>query len=42
MFAARNAPGMERAKKMTAICTNSNVKKENDFFFSLSVIEGDI
>jgi hypothetical protein len=39
--AARNALGMERAKKMVAICTNSRAQKESDFAISLSVVEGD-
>jgi hypothetical protein len=39
--AARNALGMERAKKMVAICTNSRAPKESDFAVSLSVVEGE-
>lgn len=40
--AARNALGMERSKKMIAICTNSRVHVESDFAVSLSVIEGEL
>lgn len=39
--AARNALGMERAKKMIAICTNSREHSEDDFAVSLAVIAGD-
>jgi hypothetical protein len=38
---AHNALGMEHAKKMVAICTNSRAQKESDFAISLSVVEGD-
>lgn len=37
---ARNALGLERAKKMIAICTNSRMHVEDAFAVSLSVIEG--
>jgi hypothetical protein len=40
--AARNALGMERAKKMIAICTNTRGPKESDFSVSLAVVEGNI
>jgi hypothetical protein len=33
--------GMERAKKMVAICTNSRAQKESDLAISLSVVERD-
>jgi hypothetical protein len=36
-----NALGMERAKKMVAICTSSRAQKESNFAISLSVVEGD-
>jgi hypothetical protein len=37
---ARNALGMERAKKMISICTNSRAHAEDAFAVSLSVIDG--
>ena len=40
--ASRNALGIERAKKMIAICTNSREHGEDDFAVSLAVVDGDI
>jgi hypothetical protein len=39
--AARNALGMEFAKKMVAIYNISRVQKKSDFAISLSVVEVD-
>jgi hAT family C-terminal dimerisation region len=38
--ASRNALGMERAKKMIAICTNTREQSGDDFAVSLAVIDG--
>ena len=40
--ASRNAIGMERAKKLIAIYTNTKLAIGDDFAVSLAVIEGEI
>lgn len=40
--ASRNALGMERAKKLIALCTNTRKCTESDFEVSLSVVEGEV
>jgi hypothetical protein len=41
-MSARNHLGMERAKKMIAICTNTRQHGGDDFAVFLAVIDGDI
>ena len=38
---SRNALGMEQAKKMIAICTNTKHTTEDDLSIFLAVIEGE-
>ena len=41
-MSARNRLGIERAKKMIAICTNTQQHVGDDFVVSLAVIDGEI
>ena len=41
-MSARNRLGIERAKKMIAICTNTQKHVGDDFVVSLAVIDGEI
>ena len=41
-MSARNRLGIERAKKMIAICTNTQQHVGDDFFVSLAVTDGEI
>ena len=41
-MSARNHLGIVRAKKMIAICTNTQQHIGDNFFVSLAVIDGDI
>lgn len=40
--ASRSALGVERAKKMITICSNTGQRQNSDFAVSLAVVEGDV